>query len=102
MNVIREYSNPFYTLLVANGISDFGMLIFSIYSFMYDLLNYPYLGVWVDSLIAYIFYWSLGWYCTQMFTLAITLLYFSCLVFVIVHVTRFHYMYDPQTERRLF
>uniref|UniRef100_A0A915J117 7TM GPCR serpentine receptor class x (Srx) domain-containing protein n=1 Tax=Romanomermis culicivorax TaxID=13658 RepID=A0A915J117_ROMCU len=77
----KEYRNPFYTFIVFDGVCDLCMMIFSIYSFVYDLFGYSYLGEKIDSFLGYVFYWALGWYGTEIFAFVITTNRLAAIIF---------------------
>jgi len=73
--------NPFYTLICATAICDFGMHIYTVYSIVLDTVKYRFLGQKFDSLMAYVFYWALGWYGTQIFNVLVAFNRFYAFIF---------------------
>jgi len=79
-NESLNFNNPFHVLLLYNGFCDISMLIYSLYSILIDVAQKRVFGLWIDSLVSYLFYWALGWYGTQIFAALIASNRFFALV----------------------
>jgi len=80
-NKSGDFRNPYYVFLLANGICDLAMLIYTVYSVLLDTVQNRVLGNFMDNVISFVFYWALGWYGTQIFSAMIATNRFFAIVF---------------------
>jgi len=62
-----DFNNSYYNLLCGNGICDVAMLIYTVYTVIIDTVQARVFGKLIDSIVGYVFYWSVGWYGAQIF-----------------------------------
>lgn len=78
----REFTNTYYTLVLALGVADMITNIYVVHAFICCLFGYNYLGIFADRIITFLFA-STGWYFGIYLNLFISLNRFVAIVFFV-------------------
>lgn len=81
----KDFRNSYYTLILGLAASDFAMLLYTIYSFIYDIVGFAYLGRSVDAALSFLLYYVLGWYSTQIYTVLLASNRFFAIVLFLIY-----------------
>lgn len=85
----NQFRNSYYTLVVGLAVSDFAMLLYTIYAFIYDVVGFPYFGRVVDATFSFVLYFVLGWYSTQIYSVLLATNRFFAIVFFLLYKKTF-------------
>lgn len=84
-----EFKNSYYVLILGLSISDLAMLLYTLYGYLYDLIGYPYLGSFINTVLSFVFYWVLGTYSTQIYCIFLSTNRFFAVVFFLLYRQKF-------------